>query len=97
MEKHLLNFSRFFKISSEKRVNEGRIEGFRSFKSLNETSSNRPKAAVVGDNLASFFNSIIARIFSGGSRAGSIDGDKVKSGIWSSGNISTPDYLKTTW
>ena len=94
MEKHLLNFNRFFKISSEKRVNEGRIEGFRSFKSLNEASSNRPKAAVVGDNLASFFNTIIARIFSGGSRAGGIDGGKIKPGIWSSGNISTPDYLK---
>ena len=94
MEKHLLNFNRFFKISSEKRVNEGRIEGFRSFKSLNEASSNRPKAAVVGDNLASFFNSIIARIFDGGTRAGGIDGDKIKPGIWSSGNISTPDYLK---
>lgn len=94
MEKHLLNFSRFFKISSEKRVNEGRIEGFSSFKKLNESSLNNPKGAVVGDYLASFFNTIIARIFSGGSRAGGIEGDKIKPGIWSSGSISTPDYLK---
>jgi len=94
MEKHLLNFNRFFKISSEKRVNEGRIEGFHSFKSLNEAFSNRSKGAVVGDNLASFFNSIVARIFGEGSKTGSVTGDKIKPGIWSSSNISTADYLK---
>ena len=94
MEKHLLNFNRFFKISSEKRVNEGRIEGFHSFKSLNEAFLNKPKGAVVGDNLASFFNSVVARMFGERSKTGSVTGDEIKPGVWSSSNISTADYLK---
>ena len=68
MEKHLLDFNRFFKISLEKRIEEGRLENFGSFKSLNEGKSNSAKVAVVGDKLASFFNTVIGRIFKGGSR-----------------------------
>lgn len=94
MEKRLLNFNRFFKISLEKRISEERIGGFDSFKSLNEGAFDKPKGAVVGDNLASFFNSIVARIFGDGSKNGSVKGDKVKPGIWSADNISTRDYLR---
>jgi len=93
MEKHLLDFNRFFKISLEKRIEEGRLENFGSFKSLNEGKSNSAKVAVVGDKLASFFNTVIGRIFKGGSKEGLVKGDKVKPGIWSE-NMPTSDYLK---
>lgn len=93
MEKHLLNFNRFFKIASEKRIEENRIDNFYSFKSLNESLLGKSKVAVVGDELASFFNTIIARIFKSGTKEGSVQGEDITPGIWSK-NITTTDYLK---